>query len=517
MKILFITAGEKLPIHQITRNSLRNKRTDNFIHVGMVETLLRHNHDVYIFGQNDYDEYKEYLDQSESSFAFPGMAPTGQSDNTQHLINYTNDPNFKLPSNLTNLFSMVRMTQDIKDEMTDRIVADLIAEGTYLKDPHTYVKAKEKEYTYLKYVQDNISKQILESDIKFDLILCKATSFDRHNLPYNVMNAKNGEYYSAKFRTLNYVAPQIDLINKLSDVPLVAFIDDPRSGFLNKYDVDAEVNDTNIGPYDLLNTPKVVCGQLPDDNIHLTRYKQETIDNKVPVDIKTNFDEVTEKVKVPYKYCPIETIFLMRENVWDSFRDFRKIEKKNKFILTAHGMCKRDQYIDKWVLPYVDDEFKVYGRWLVKPEDISLEKPKGAYWSKAALYAKNKHRTEYKVIAEIEDEMWDSRYTFIPTTDIKYSNFVTQKFWRTIFYGIIPFFQAEYDTTRIYDVPEICRPKTPEEMWANMEYLDNNPEERQAILNHLYDMVTDPLLKNGEYFYQSLSQHVRENIGLDMN
>jgi hypothetical protein len=514
MNILFITAGEQLPIHQIKRNSARGKKIDNFIHIGIIETLLRHGHTVYIFGQNDYNEYVQYLNKQKSNFSF---FTSSETKNEQYLINYENDPNFVLPNNLINLYDTFSLTSKQKEELSLQIIADLKKDNTYVQDPAKYVKAKEIEYCKLKYVQANFIDKILAADIQFDLILCKATSFAKHNLPFNVINKKNGEYFSAMFRTLNYVSAQVDLINKLADVPLVTFIDDPRTCFLNNYNVKNEINDKGIGPYDLTNTPKIVLGQIDDDNIFLTKYKKEIIEKKIPVNVDDNFEDAAELINVPYKYCPIETIFLMRENVWHNFKDFRKIKKNKKFIITAHGVSKRDQYLAEWVWPFVDDDFKVYGRWFVKPQDIENDMPKGSYWSKPELYKKYKYKIENKPIIQIEDEMWDSRYTFIPTTNVKFSNFVTQKFWRTIYYGIIPFFQKDYDTDHIFDVPDILRPNTPEEMWERIEYLDDNHEEYQKVLDHLYALITNEKLKHGEMFYDSLSYNVKKYIGLNMS
>ena len=70
-------------------------------------------------------------------------------------------------------------------------------------------------------------------------------------------------------------------------------------------------------------------------------------------------------------------------------------------------------------------------------------------------------------------------------------NFVTQKFWKMIHYGIIPFLHPKYDMDKILNVPDILRLKNKYQLWDRIEYLDNNPEEYQQVKNKLYDLLKD--------------------------
>lgn len=513
MNIIFSNLGQTLPLDPVKREKNKLKKADNFLSVGLIETLLRHGHEVYIFGRNDLDKYEEHINQLDNNVfsAFANKPKLAEGTDKQYLINYTNDPNFRLPDELHNLMPTVNVSKSEKES----IIQGMLDEHGKLIPISNKGESLSKKYVHYKYSSDNIIPEIVEGDIKFDLLLYFVTVAERNNIPMNMINESSGVYYSPRVMQVNYSSEAIELANKLPDVPLAVMIDDPRSVFIKDHDYSKEISN-KVGPYDLLHSPDIVLGQMQADDVYLTKYKEDTVKNKVPFNIKTDRDTMTEQVNVPYRYCPIETLFLMKEGQWDSFRDFRKIEKKKKFILTLHGCGKRDQYVDKWVFPHVEDDFKIYGRWWDGANDGKDPKFTTTYWSKSKLYEKYKDRIECKMISTIEEEMWDTRYTFVPVINAKHSGFITQKFWTTIFYGIIPFCQAEYDTDHLLPLPDICRPKTPQEMWDNMDYLDNNPDEYNKLLDYFYDIITNEKLKNGEFMYEHLQRELKNNMGLDM-
>ena len=105
-------------------------------------------------------------------------------------------------------------------------------------------------------------------------------------------------------------------------------------------------------------------------------------------------------------------------------------------------------------------------------------------------------RFENKPILEMEDLMWDSKYTFIPPVSLKHTTFVTQKVWTMLYYDIVPFWcKNDYDTSNIYsDFTDYLKVETPEEMWDKIKFLENNPEEYKKIRSQLYALLKD------EYF-----------------
>jgi hypothetical protein len=87
--------------------------------------------------------------------------------------------------------------------------------------------------------------------------------------------------------------------------------------------------------------------------------------------------------------------------------------------------------------------------------------------------------------------------------------FVTTKFWKMIYYGIIPFFHPLYDGDQIYDVPSILRVSCPEQMWERIKWLDANPEEYSRTLNEIYSLLKDELF-NGDYIVNKLNDSVQK-------
>jgi hypothetical protein len=125
--------------------------------------------------------------------------------------------------------------------------------------------------------------------------------------------------------------------------------------------------------------------------------------------------------------------------------------------MTINGGGKiRSTMIKEWILDKVPD-CKIYGSW----DDEWYEK-----------YPKNFFKV---AIRDMEPIMWDTKYTLIaPMMNTK---FVTQKFWKMIYYGIIPFFHAQYDTDKILPVPNFLRCKSPDDLYKKIERLENNPDE----------------------------------------
>ena len=75
----------------------------------------------------------------------------------------------------------------------------------------------------------------------------------------------------------------------------------------------------------------------------------------------------------------------------------------------------------------------------------------------------------------------------------------TQKFWKMLYYGIIPFVDKNsYDTDKILPLPEFFRVESPEEMWQKINKLYNDKEKYAQCLNYFYSLLEDKYF-NGEY------------------
>lgn len=181
-----------------------------------------------------------------------------------------------------------------------------------------------------------------------------------------------------------------------------------------------------------------------------------------------------------FKYAGLERMFLADKKKIDfSNPDHIEVDnnvyaKNNKFILTLNDGTDRLEYLEKWVLD-IHPNIKVYGK-----------------WSNAA---KKKHPNTFieKGIVQMEPEMWQSMFTYIPAFTKRRKNFVTQKPWKMVYYGIIPFYDKNsYDTDNYFkEFPDYVKVETPQEMWEKIDYLYEHRDEYQKLLKQFYDMLED--------------------------
>lgn len=223
-------------------------------------------------------------------------------------------------------------------------------------------------------------------------------------------------------------------------------------------------------PVDLVKCPDNVASQA-----------NETVDVKVC----SGYLEASKTMKtntIVCKYSHLEKYFLKGKKKVD----WRGDKRSNKFIMTLHGLPDRAKLFKKWIYDF-DPTIKAYGK----------------NWSENAACRGTVEKLgipfenfENKPILEMEDMMWDSKYTFIPPVSLKYRSFVTQKVWTMLYYGIVPFWcKDDYDVTNIYsDIPAFLKVETPQEMWDKIKFLEDNPEEYEKIRDSLFEVLKD------EYF-----------------
>ena len=203
------------------------------------------------------------------------------------------------------------------------------------------------------------------------------------------------------------------------------------------------------------------------------------------------------KHKIIYKYAELERMFLKDlkkvdfSNPDDINVNGEHYKKDNKFIITVNDGGNRLELIEKWVLNQSPKE-KVYGRW---SEESIAKHPDTFIATK---------------ISDMEPLMWRSKFTFVPAWEKKHTNFVTQKLWKMMYYGIIPFFDVNgYDTDRYVNVPEYCRVSSPEEMWQRINELDNDKEKYKKILNEIYALLEDKYF-NEEFIKETFGPYIEK-------
>jgi len=266
-----------------------------------------------------------------------------------------------------------------------------------------------------------------------------------------------------------YYAPPMHLLN-VTNIPYILLVSDPRYVPLEQRDVT--------------NDERAILSQ-----INITKTKPRIVSYEDSLNLR--------KVKLRYEYAGIETVFLLGEKRVD----FRKVKKDKLFVMGLNSggiQSDRPAIVKSWLLDTERGrDVKIYGAW---EDDIVAQYP---------------GRFENKGISEVADEFWRSKYTLIPPFFNKLSGFVTQKFWKMIFYGIVPFFHPMYDTDRIFDVPEVLRVKSPTEMWRNIDRLESNPREYEAVLQHLWEMLNDGYY-NGEYLSNRIASALETHAGIKL-
>lgn len=256
-----------------------------------------------------------------------------------------------------------------------------------------------------------------------------------------------------------YIAPIQNIIN-IQKFPWYIINEDPRY--------------VPIGNRDIINDEEEVLSQINCERTvkRITDYGEKAIIHR---------DHVLK-----YRYAGIERMFLnalkkVDFTEPDNIKVNDKVYKKSrKFIIAVNGGADRLGFIEKWVLN-CDPSQIIYGKW---PKDDVVKHP---------------NNFEEKGIINMQDEMWESMFTFIPCFEKRMSNFVTQKFWKMLYYGIIPFVDKNsYDTDKILPLPEFFRVESPNEMWKKINKLYENKDAYIKTLKYFYSLLEDKYF-NGEY------------------
>lgn len=198
---------------------------------------------------------------------------------------------------------------------------------------------------------------------------------------------------------------------------------------------------------------------------------------------------------IHYVYSRLETIFMLTEQKIN----WLDLQKTNTFVIGLNGGYSRDQFIRDWLLNTNADlsKIKVYGKW---SEEFTEKYP---------------DIFEEKSIKSVEPIFLNSRYTIIPPPHDPMETFVTQKFWKMIHYGIIPFFHPKYDTLKLLNVPDILRIKSPAEMWQRIEYLDNNKDEYLKVQKALWSMLKDDYY-NGNFLHEVIKTASKKYMEIEL-
>ena len=325
--------------------------------------------------------------------------------------------------------------------------SNLIDIETPIKDINRKCKGLEKYEVAINYCKDN--------DLTFDFALywyCRFTNLAKYKDGY--ISSKGTP---RKLRQCEKCLSHIMAVPKEFNIPVYYMIDD--------------VTELKQIPYDM-DKPAAIWTQCNGT----TTYQHYTSPD----------NPVREKIQFPISYKPIERLWLLGKNKVD----WRGYNKTNEFIVTCNAPSDQTLdkffYIKKWVLD-VFDNATIYGRWTcTKAMATEISKNNAA------------HRFVERGMCEMEDLMFNTKYTIVIPPSKKYPEFVTQKVYSMLYYGIIPFWcKYDYDKDNLYnEFPDFIKVETPEELIEKINYLNNNPEEYKKLLYQLYNLLEDKYFDN---------------------
>ena len=102
-------------------------------------------------------------------------------------------------------------------------------------------------------------------------------------------------------------------------------------------------------------------------------------------------------------------------------------------------------------------------------------------------------------MCEMEDIMFNTKYTLVIPPSKKHPDFVTQKAFSMLYYGIIPFWcKNDYDcsNTKYSMFPDYIKVESPNELLYKINELNNDDRKYKSLLNDLYSLLDDRYFDN---------------------
>ena len=152
-------------------------------------------------------------------------------------------------------------------------------------------------------------------------------------------------------------------------------------------------------------------------------------------------------------------------------------ERPNKFTIVAmqsvQGQATKDKRYDEikqWILDRdTNQEVEIYGKWKEHFTD-GYPQLKG-----------------YVTPAEIDQKFKETRYTLVIPIG---PNWLTSKYAEVLMMGVVPFLHPTYDIKEnLVPKDHFIRVSTPEDFYAKMKFLDENPDERIKLINLLQEKL----------------------------
>jgi hypothetical protein len=240
------------------------------------------------------------------------------------------------------------------------------------------------------------------------------------------------------------------------------------------------INETNIPYLEIVNDPRYLSNQTRDllrgPDYSLSQY-DETYTRRF---IKSYEDQTQITETINSYYSGVETLFCVGRELPDKKQN--KVKKCGFTIVLNEGKPSRYNMLDEWILKNFKD-VAIYGAW---------------------EHDKTKSDSRFvgsRQLEEIQNIMSNVKYTFI--IPIK-EGWVTSKYIEMIHAGVIPFFHPSYDMQYHLNVPSFLRPRTPDELLANIKILEEDEVFRILLINELQDKFCKPEYYDGSFINKTI-------------
>ena len=266
----------------------------------------------------------------------------------------------------------------------------------------------------------------------------------------------------------NYCAPMINVIDNFK-FPYIIVNEDPRY--------------VPICTMDLTNDESCVLSM---------------INGKYPVQRIVSYDDINIKREhtLEYIYNGIERISLYNLKKYDfrNYKDFVIPDNRFTFAKINNHYCKKDKIFI--ACNYSDNKFKEVKNFVLDTFPDTIVYGKGYPEDKIKGIEKN---FVNKPMSQLQDKLWNSKYTFIPSFLKNLPQFVTIKFWEMCTYGILSFVNKNgYDVDKLQPIPDFFRVESAKEFKEKIDLLENDSNLYQKYLNEIYDLLNDSYF-NGKF------------------
>jgi len=267
-----------------------------------------------------------------------------------------------------------------------------------------------------------------------------------------------------------YAAPIIHWLN-VSNVKYVAVGEDPRNVPLRGRDIHNRPNYYGAS-YEFNQEVKVEHG-------YLSKEEPKIVEEQI-------------------RHIRYEQMFLVAEHR-DKI-DNLNVHRNHKMHLFTHGIGgpgkKKLKIIDNYLSSEFFDDMIVYGKW----NDSALEKS-----------TISRDRFINIDMTDMKDLLYDTKYTFM--FNLK-NDWPSSKFWKMIYYGIIPFFYDKFDTQHSCPVHSFLRVSSPNELLAKLNGLEARPDVRLKLIKYHNEQFAAEQF-SGELIVNEFAEIMKNLVGID--